>query len=37
MGCHQNITYDNFPKQGDLLHSRVQVCFHYDTSKVLEG
>lgn len=37
MGSHQNIASDRFPKQGSYLGSRVEVCFHYDTSKRIGG
>lgn len=32
MGCVNNITYDKYPKQHDVG-ARVEVCYHYDTSK----
>ncbi len=45
MGCVNNIAYDKFPKQKDkdykypeyAVGARVQVCFHYDTSKYCMG
>jgi hypothetical protein len=37
MGCHDNITYERFPKQGDWLGKRVDVCFHYDSSRTIGG
>lgn len=45
MGCVSTITYDNFPKQKDenykypqfAVGSRVQVYYHYDTSKMHLG
>lgn len=43
MGCNKNITYDKFPKQADedyqhpQLGKRVEVCYHYDTSKCHPG
>ncbi len=37
MGVHQNIGYDKFPAQRDSLGKEVQVCFNYDTSKILTG
>ena len=43
MGCVKTITYDNFPKQADEtyeyphLGKRVEVCYHYDTTKVHYG
>lgn len=26
-----------FPKQSEYLHRRVEVCFHYDTSRIVMG
>lgn len=37
MGVVNTINYEKFPKQGDLLHKRVQVVYEYDTSKCHEG
>ena len=37
MGAVENITIDNFPKQGSFLNSLVKVCFHYDTEKFIYG
>ena len=45
MGCIDTITYDKFPKQKDKNYkypqfkvgSRVEVCYHYDTSKCHYG
>ena len=45
MGCIDTITYDKFPKQKDenykypefKVGSRVQVCYHFDTSKYHYG
>lgn len=37
MGCHDNIRHDKFPKQGRHAGKRVNVCFHYDTTKTLLG
>jgi hypothetical protein len=37
MGCHKNITATTFPRQSDRLNARVQVCFHYDTSMLVDG
>lgn len=31
------ITHDTFPEQGPFLNRRVQVCFDYDTTHILEG
>ncbi len=43
MGCVDTITYNKFPKQADenykypQLGKRVEVCYHYDTSKFHYG
>lgn len=37
MGCVKGIGFDEFPKQGDWLHKRVNVCFNYDTSRQIPG
>ncbi len=37
MGNVVNISFDKFPKQGDLANKRVKVVYHYDTSKRDEG
>lgn len=37
MGYVKNIKIDLFPKQGLNLNKRVNVCFHFDTSKTIEG
>ena len=45
MGCIDAITYDKFPKQKDenykypefKVGSRVEVCYHFDTSKYHYG
>lgn len=37
MGCVDTIKIDKFPKQGQWLHHKVEVCFHYDTSKTIGG
>ena len=45
MGCIDAITYDKFPKQKDenykypefKVGSRVEVCYHFDTSKCHYG
>ncbi len=29
MGCHPNVDYEKFPKQGDHLGQRVTVLFNY--------
>lgn len=37
MGVVANVGFEEFPKQGHLLGKRVEVCFRYDTSKVIGG
>lgn len=37
MGTHANITATQFPKQGDFLGKRANVCFHFDTTQVFPG
>lgn len=37
MGCVENISAYNFPKQSEYVNRRVKVCFHYDTSKLFGG
>lgn len=37
MGCHENISHDKFPKQGQYLHSKTKVCFNYDTLREIGG
>lgn len=45
MGSIENISYDNFPKQKDgnyiypnmAVGARVEVCYHFDTSKTHMG
>jgi hypothetical protein len=37
MGIVKNIGFDEFPKQGKYLGKKVFVCFHYDTSKTVDG
>ena len=37
MGVVQNISIDSFPRQGDYLYKRTDVCFNYDTSKLVGG
>ena len=37
MGYKKNITFDNFPKQGNWLGKQVKVYYHYDTTKFHEG
>jgi hypothetical protein len=37
MGNHRDIRYDRWPKQGDWLHKRVKVVFHYDLTHQMQG
>ena len=37
MGAVKTIAFDKWPKQGTFLGKRVKVCFHYDTSRTLDG
>ena len=37
MGYCKNITIDTFPKQGIQLGAVVDVCFRYDTTKLIRG
>lgn len=37
MGVHPNVSHDKFPKQGNMLHRRVIVCFNYDPYNVIRG
>lgn len=37
MGVHQNIGYDKFPKQGGDLGKKVNVCFNYESNKIIKG
>ena len=37
MGCHTDINFDTFPKQGNHLGKKVKVCFHFDTSRLISG
>lgn len=39
MGCVENVNppAGRFPKQGDWVNGRVEVCFHYDLSKKVTG
>ncbi len=37
MGQHQNIGADRFPRQGEWLGKRVEVCFDYDPSQTIWG
>lgn len=35
MGMHHNIDHEKFPKQSEGLGRKVEVCFNYDTSKMI--
>lgn len=39
MGVHPNVnpTAGRFPKQSEWVGMRVEVCFHYDTSRTVGG
>ena len=37
MGCVPTITWMKYPKQSEYVNRRVEVCFHYDTSKTMMG
>ena len=37
MGVVNTIAFDKWPKQGSHLGKRVDVCFHYDTSRRVKG
>lgn len=37
MGVVRNINFDTFPEQGTFLGMKVNVYFHYDTSKMIGG
>lgn len=39
MGVHTNINppAGKFPKQSDNVNRRVEVCFHYDTTRTVLG
>lgn len=37
MGCVKNIKYNIFPEQSNYVGQRVEVCYHYDTSKTNTG
>jgi hypothetical protein len=37
MGVHKNITIDSFPKQGQWVGKEVEVCFHYNTGRLIKG
>lgn len=33
----KGIGIDDYPQQSDRLHSRVEVCFHYDVTRTIKG
>jgi hypothetical protein len=37
MGVEQNISFANFPRQGNFLGKLTEVCFDYDTSQTVAG
>jgi hypothetical protein len=37
MGNVANISAEHFPRQYEHVGKRTQVCFHYDTTRVLDG
>lgn len=37
MGCVTTITADRKPRQGNLVGAMVNVCFHYDSSRLVRG
>jgi hypothetical protein len=37
MGQHFNVGISRFPLQGELVGREINVCFDYDTSKVITG
>lgn len=37
MGVEKGITATDFPRQGEFLNRRTEVCFHYDASTTLGG
>lgn len=37
MGVVESIDCRRFPRQGDMLHRRVLVCFKYDTTSLIGG
>lgn len=37
MGCVKTIDKYNFPRQTGHVNQRVSVCFHYDTSRTVDG
>lgn len=37
MGCVSTISYEKYPEQSDKVGSKVNVVYHYDTSKSHQG
>lgn len=37
MEIEKKVRFDVFPKQGEYLGKRIEVCFNYDTSRTLAG
>lgn len=37
MGAHSAITFATFPQQGAMYNKPVRVCFHYDSTKTVDG
>jgi hypothetical protein len=37
MGVVKGVGITEFPKQGQFLNKRVEVCFNHDTSKIILG
>lgn len=37
MGVDKSISFDSFPRQGEHLGKRVEVCFDYDLSRTIGG
>ncbi|MBV2127939.1 hypothetical protein [Arsukibacterium indicum] len=37
MGVHENIGFSDFPDQSQTSGKAVEVCFNYDSSKILPG
>ncbi|MGY6209736.1 hypothetical protein ACXEO8_07140 [Cytobacillus firmus] len=37
MGVEKNLSVEKFPKQGEYLHKRTQVCFGFDNENLIGG
>lgn len=37
MGCVKNISAYEFPKQSEYVNRRVQVCFNFDATRIIDG